>query len=62
MKKDKKFDCVKMKWDIQQKIMKEFSGMPDEQAHKIQMERVSKSPILGDFYKKTRNQKEPLTN
>ena len=51
-----------MKWDIQQKIMKEFSGMPDEQAHKIQMERVSKSPILGDFYKKTRTQKESLIN
>ena len=60
MKKDKKFDCVKMKWDIQQKIMKEFSGMPDEQAHKIQMERVSKSPILGGFC--TNPKKESLIN
>lgn len=58
MKKEKKFDCVQMKWDIQQKIQKEFSGVSDEEANKIQMERVKNSPILGSFLKKVRLSKE----
>jgi len=55
VKKNKKFDCVKMKWDIQKQIAKEFSGIPDEQAHKIQMAEVMKDPILGPFLKKVRS-------
>lgn len=51
MMKDKKFDCVHMKWNIQQQILKEFSGIPDEEAHKIQMSKVMQNPILGPFYK-----------
>jgi len=54
MTKNKKFDCVRMKWDIQKELAKEFSGMSDAQAHKIQMDRVIQNPILGPFYKKTR--------
>lgn len=54
MKPQKKFDCVKMKWDIQQKIAKEFENIPDKEANKIQMERISKNPILGPFINKVR--------
>ena len=54
MKKEKKFDCVQMKWDIQRKIEKEFIGVSDEEANKIQMEKIKKSPILGPFLKKVR--------
>ena len=56
MKRRKKFDCVKMKWDIQAKIAKEFAGMPEDQARRIQDERVAKDPILGPFLKKVRQQ------
>jgi len=52
MMKDKKFDCVKMKWEIQRKIAKEFSGVSDEQAHEMQMENVLQNPILGPFCKR----------
>ena len=62
MMKDKKFDCVKMKWEIQQKIAKEFSGVSDEQAHKIQMETIMQSPILGPFCEKIRLQKSRIRN
>lgn len=55
MKKSKKFDCVRMKWDIQKQIAKEFSGISDEQAHKIQIDEVMKDPILGPFWKTVRS-------
>lgn len=57
MKKNKKFDCVRMKWDIQKQIAKEFSGISDEKAHKIQMAEVIKDPILGPFCRKVRSVK-----
>jgi len=53
--KNKKFDCVQMKWDIQKQIAKEFSGISDEEAHKIQMAEVMKDPILGPFLKRVRS-------
>ncbi len=53
--KNKKFDCVRMKRDIQKQIAKEFSGMSDEQAHKIQMADAMKDPILGPFCRKVRS-------
>ena len=57
MKKHKKFDCVQMKWDIQQKIEKEFVGISDDEANRIQMERIAKNPILGPFLKKVSSPK-----
>ncbi len=61
MKKNKKFDCVQMKWDIQQKIAKEFSGIPEEQAREIQMDRVMQNSVLGPFCKKVQALKETST-
>jgi len=61
MMKNKKFDCVKMKWDIQQQISNEFPGIPDKKIHEIQMAKVMDSPILGPFYKKLRPAKRAST-
>jgi hypothetical protein len=55
VKKDKKFDCVQMKHDIQRRIRKEYAGLSEQEAHRIQMERVMQNPILGPFYKKARS-------
>ena len=49
--KNKKFDCVKMKWDIQRQIAEEFASISDEEARRIQMDRVIRDPILGPFCK-----------
>jgi len=49
-----------MKGDIQQSLSKEFSGVSDQQAHKIQMARVMKNPILGKFCKKVYSAKKTL--
>ena len=54
MKKHKRFDCVQMKWDIQKKLEREFRGIPDDKANKIQMERISNNSILGPLIKKIR--------
>ncbi|HUU16782.1 MAG TPA: hypothetical protein VMW72_06520 [Sedimentisphaerales bacterium] len=61
MMKNKKFDCVRMKRDIQQQISKEFAGLPDEDTHKMQMSKVMKNPILGPFCKKVCSVKDAST-
>ncbi len=58
MKTSKKFDCVQMKWDIQQQIAKEFVDISDKEAYVIQMERIRQNPILGQFLKKVENVKK----
>ena len=55
MRKDKKFDCVKMKWDIQKQIQKEYAGLSEQEAHRMQMEKVMRNPILGPFLKRVRS-------
>ena len=40
-----------MKWDIQRRIAEEFASVSDEEAHRVQMERVVSDPILGPFCK-----------
>ena len=49
MMKNKKFDCVKMKWQIQQKMQQEYENMTDEQAHQLKMKKVFENPVLGKF-------------
>ncbi len=46
---NKRFDCVQMKWEIQQQIQKEFSQIPGAQARETQMRQVLDDPILGSF-------------
>jgi hypothetical protein len=58
MTKNKKFDCVKMKWAIQQQIRTEFACVPEDQAHEIQMRQAAEDPILGPLYKRLAAEKE----
>jgi hypothetical protein len=52
--KPKKFDCVKMKNDIQQRLMKEFEGLSYEEQWAITEKRILSDPILGPFWKKAK--------
>ena len=54
MNRQKKFDCVRMKWDIQQKILTEFSDIPEEKAYQVQSEKIAQNPILGPVITKIR--------
>ncbi|MBF0472248.1 MAG: hypothetical protein HQK91_03520 [Nitrospirae bacterium] len=60
MKQKKKFDCVQMKWDIQQKIADEFKDISDEEANKIVMKRITENPILGSLVSKIRSSKSSV--
>ena len=55
--KNKQFDCVKMKWDIQKKLRAEYSELPDDLAHQRQLEKVNNNPLLGPFLKQLRSAK-----
>ncbi len=49
MRKDKDFDCVKMKRDIQRRLEQEMPGVPEAEKRRLQMERVAKNPLLRRF-------------
>jgi hypothetical protein len=57
--RNKKFDCVQMKWDIQQQMRKEFAGVPEDQARAIQMRKVAEDPILGPLCERLASEKTP---
>ncbi len=47
MRKNKEFDCVEMKWEIQRKIRNKYAGLPDREARKRQWEGILADPVLG---------------
>ena len=46
MKKMKKFDCIKMKEQIQNKINAEFEGITDKDKYNIIILRAKENPLL----------------
>jgi len=52
MTKKKDFDCVAMKWEIQQKIRDKYTGVPEEESRRLQWQEIMKDPILGPFLTK----------
>ena len=55
MMKNKKFDCVKMKWQIQKQLQRDYADVSDDQAHRLQMDHVRRNPVLGRFVQKLKN-------
>ena len=49
MKDGKEFDCVQMKWDIQQRLLHEFQGMKPEESRRSQREKIADDPLLGSL-------------
>ncbi len=52
MRKKKDFDCVEMKWKIQQDLLREEQELGREEAKKRRKQRVLDDPILGPFLAK----------
>lgn len=52
--KEKTFDCVKMKHDIQQQILQEMSALSPEDQRRVTEERILADPILGPFWRRAR--------
>ena len=52
--KSKRFDCVKMKHEIQQRILDEVAGLsPQEQRQKLEKDILS-DPVLGPLWRRAR--------
>jgi hypothetical protein len=49
----KKFDCVKMKHDIQKKILKELKSLTPEQKHKKDQKDIESDALLGPLVKRS---------
>ena len=52
MKPIKDFDCVQMKWEIQQQLLEEERQLGYEEARRQRNERVRNNPILGPFLRR----------
>ena len=60
MKPEKKFDCVEMKAEIQERLLREVAEFGEEEAQRRRGERLSRDPILGGFLgTKMANRKGP---
>ena len=49
MKLGKKFDCVQMKTEIQERLLQEIAELGEDEAGKSRKERLMRDPILGPF-------------
>ena len=52
MKTSDEFDCVKMKADIQRRLLEEYSNMDVEQSRRVQQDKIASDPVLGPFLSK----------
>ncbi len=52
MKSEKTFNCVEMKAEIQERLLREIAELGEEEARKRRAERLSRDPILGGFLRK----------
>jgi hypothetical protein len=49
MKVEKEFDCVEMKTEIQERLLREVAELGEEEARRRRVDRLSRDPILGSF-------------
>jgi hypothetical protein len=52
MKPPKPFDCVQMKWEIQQRLLNELQPLSPEESRRTQQQRIAADPLLGPFLQK----------
>ena len=50
----KDFDCVRMKWEIQQRIQEQMEGLSLEQQKRWTEERILANPTLAPLWEKAR--------
>ena len=48
----KTFDCVKMKWDIQQNLLTEYEGLSLTDRKKLMSQKISTAPTIAEWLKK----------
>ena len=48
----KTFDCVKMKWDIQQNLLAEYKGLSLTERKKLMSQKIAATPALAQWLRK----------
>ena len=48
--KDKRFDCVQMKWDIQQNLLRQMKGLSVEEEDDFTMKKIISHPALSKIW------------
>ncbi len=55
MKNEPSIDCMKIKSEIQRRILAEFAGMPADEVRRVQREQIERDPQLGPFLARVRD-------
>jgi hypothetical protein len=61
LKPDKKFDCVQMKAEIQERLLREIAELGEEEAARRRRDRLVRDPILGAFLERQTASSGPRT-
>jgi hypothetical protein len=61
MKRKKAFDCVRMKWEIQKRIRKQYEGLSPDAARAAKRETLESDPVLGAYLKRVREIGSPIS-
>jgi hypothetical protein len=61
MRGGKIFDCVEMKAQIQERLLRESTELGEQEARKRRAERLSRDPILGGFLRKKKTVQTGVT-
>ena len=61
MKQDKKFDCVQMKTEIQERLLQEIAELGEEEAARRRRDRLARDPILGALLRRKTASSVPHT-
>mgnify|MGYP001085787735 CR=1 FL=1 len=49
MKRAQDFDCIEMKWEIQRRIREEYGNLPEDEARRLQWEKLTADPFWKAF-------------
>ena len=61
MKQDKEFDCVQMKAEIQERLLREIAELGEEGAARRRCDRLARDPILGPILQRKTASSGPHT-
>jgi len=61
LKQDKKFDCVQMKAEIQERLLREIAELGEEEAARRRRDRLVRDLILGAFLERKTASSGPHT-
>ncbi|MBC8204987.1 hypothetical protein ISS30_10495 [bacterium] len=48
--KDKRFDCVQMKWDIQKRLLREMKGLSPDEEDDFTRKKILSNPVLSKIW------------